>query len=82
MSDFNVSPAGRLALAFALGASTGAIAALLLAPQSGAKTRKQLSNLAAEGRDKVMAAPHAMKEALGEARTAIAETLHNVAHLG
>lgn len=45
--------------AFAIGATAGAVTALMLAPQTGAETRRKLS-----------AIPHAVKEALAQAKNA------------
>ena len=42
---------GEKALCFLLGAALGAIAALLLAPQSGKETRKLIATKAREGAD-------------------------------
>lgn len=51
-------------LAFATGLLVGVGTGLLLAPQSGARTRRQLSNLAEDVREEAAAAAQDTKEAL------------------
>ncbi|MDP1572456.1 MAG: YtxH domain-containing protein [Vicinamibacterales bacterium] len=51
MSRDSIGP-GTLMLAFVVGAATGAVAALLLAPASGEETRDYLGQKAREGRDR------------------------------
>ena len=51
MSRDSIGP-GTLMLAFVVGAATGAVAALLLAPASGEETREYLGQKAREGRDR------------------------------
>lgn len=51
MSRDSIGP-GTLMLAFVVGAATGAVAALLLAPASGEETREYLGQKARESRDR------------------------------
>jgi gas vesicle protein len=51
MSRDSIGP-GTLMLAFVVGAATGAVAALLLAPASGEETRDYINQKAREGRDR------------------------------
>lgn len=61
---------GKWLLAGILGTITGAVGGLLLAPQSGKKTRQQISNLAAElsieAKDKVSETEKIVKDAFGK----------------
>ena len=57
------------ALVFLSGAALGAIAALLLAPQSGSKTREQLRGYARKAED-------TLREAANEAGQKFEEALH------
>jgi len=52
MSRDEDTHAGVIMMAFVMGAITGAAAALLLAPASGADTRRVLNEKAREGRDR------------------------------
>lgn len=44
---------GKAIVAFIAGAAVGAVAALLMAPDSGAKTREKIRDRVVEGLDKV-----------------------------
>lgn len=72
MADDHGSSAAGVVLAFLSGAALGAIAALLLAPQSGQESREQLRGYArrAEGnlRDLAGRAGEVIEEAVGEGR--------------
>ena len=72
MADDRGSSAAGVVLAFLSGAALGAIAALLLAPQSGQDSREQLRGYArrAEGnlRDLAGRAGEVIEEAVGEGR--------------
>jgi gas vesicle protein len=48
---------------FVLGATAGAVAALLMAPRSGRETRAQLKNAALDLKQKMERAPESMREA-------------------
>jgi gas vesicle protein len=52
MSRENDAHAGVIMMAFVMGAITGAVAALMVAPANGTETRRVLNERAREGRDK------------------------------
>jgi len=58
--------AGEKALYLLLGASIGAVAALLLAPRSGEETRKMLMSKAREGADTMTTRTEQVKEKTSE----------------
>lgn len=58
-ADDNV---GAVLISFFLGAITGAGLALMLAPQSGKKTRKQMGNMAEDARDTASGYAKKLKE--------------------
>lgn len=60
-------------LAFATGLLVGVGTGLLLAPQSGARTRRQLSNLAEDVREEATAAAHDTKEVVNDAIDGVIE---------
>jgi gas vesicle protein len=64
-------------VAFACGAVAGATAAILLAPRSGAETRRQIADAAGQSRDKVGRLGVAAREATVAAREAFADALHS-----
>lgn len=70
MADDRGSSAAGVLLAFLSGASIGAIAALLLAPQSGRESRKQLRGYARRAEDNLHElagrASEVIEEAVGE----------------
>lgn len=55
--------AGGILLAFLAGAAVGGVAALLLAPRSGADTRKLLVELGDDAREKIGRVPGALRDA-------------------
>ncbi|MCL4814318.1 MAG: YtxH domain-containing protein [Vicinamibacteraceae bacterium] len=59
---------GAIVMAFILGAITGAAVALLMAPQTGEDTRRQLTERAREGRDKATAAARQSRDFLDRQR--------------
>ena len=61
---------GHLLLAFIAGGIAGAVAALLLAPQSGSETREQLRGFAHDARGKAARVPVAMRRAYRDASDA------------
>jgi gas vesicle protein len=64
---------GALLLAFAAGATAGAVAALLLAPEAGQDTRERLARLASRSERKLKLASDAFRTAYLEARAGEAE---------
>jgi len=52
MSRENDAHAGVIMMAFVVGAITGAVTALLIAPTTGEETRRVLNNRTREGREK------------------------------
>jgi gas vesicle protein len=72
MADDRGASAGGFVLAFMTGAALGAIAALLLAPQSGQESREQLRRYARRAEDQVRdladRAGEVIEEAVGEGR--------------
>ncbi len=60
-------------LAFATGLLVGVGTGLLLAPQSGARTRRQLSNLAEDVREEATATAQETKEMVNEAIDGVIE---------
>lgn len=73
-SDFGAFLAG-----FVIGALVGAAAALILAPQSGEATRRQIAGAGDELRH---AADDYSREARERANQALSETRHRAEHLG
>jgi gas vesicle protein len=59
---------GALVLAFLTGATAGAVAALLLAPEAGPKTRERLASLASSSERKLKLASEAFRTAYLEAQ--------------
>ena len=59
---------GSALLAFLLGAVSGAVVALLFAPQTGDETRRYLGEKAREGRDRAAEALQKGQEAFEQAR--------------
>jgi gas vesicle protein len=62
----NESSAGEKALYLMLGATIGAVAALLLAPRSGMETRRLIASKAREGADYVASRTKAVAEKTSE----------------
>jgi gas vesicle protein len=60
-------------LAFATGLLVGVGTGLLLAPQSGARTRRQLGNLAEDVREEAVATAHDTKEVVSDAIDGVIE---------
>lgn len=60
--------AGTIVVAFVLGAITGAVVALLMAPASGEETRRLLAEKAREGRDKASEAARQGREFVNRQR--------------
>jgi gas vesicle protein len=71
---------GQMLLAFVGGAVAGAIAGLLLAPQSGAKTRAKIRGLAERAKDKVARIPSVIHEAGTAAKEAFDNGMEREAH--
>ena len=65
----------QLFFAFLGGAAAGAVVALLTAPQSGADTRAQLREVAANSRERARRVPEALKNAAGAASDAFTHAL-------
>ncbi|HEX5042613.1 MAG TPA: YtxH domain-containing protein [Candidatus Polarisedimenticolaceae bacterium] len=66
---------GQLLVAAAAGAVIGAVAALLLAPKTGAELRSRIKDLAATSKEKVSRVPKAFGDATEAARDAFVTTL-------
>lgn len=66
---------GAILVAFALGAVAGAATALLLAPQTGEETRRQLADRAREGREKANEAAQRSKEFIDRQRETLTSAL-------
>jgi gas vesicle protein len=64
-----------LFLAFAGGALVGGVAALLLAPRSGAETRARLTGAVDDTKDAASRVPEAIREAASAAQAAFAAAL-------
>jgi gas vesicle protein len=64
-----------LFLTFAGGALIGGIAALLLAPRSGAETRRRIAGAAEDTRDAAARLPHALQAASSAAQEAFSVAL-------
>jgi gas vesicle protein len=62
-------------LAFAGGALLGGAVAVLLAPRSGAETRRRLAGVADGGNDFMVRLPEALREASEAAQAAFSEVL-------
>lgn len=62
------SSAGLVIMAFALGALSGAAAALLMAPAAGDETRRALGDKAREGKDTLNSAIERGRQAYQQAR--------------
>jgi gas vesicle protein len=69
----------RLFLAFVGGALVGGTAAVLLAPRSGAETRRRLTAAAAGAREVASRMPQAIREASSAAQVAFAAALEESA---
>ena len=67
--------AGTIITAFVLGALTGAAVALLMAPQSGEETRRQLGERAREGADRAAEAARQGREVLNRQKDTIASAI-------
>lgn len=78
MSENNGFHGGYVLAAFIGGAATGAVIALLTAPQSGAKTRADIRNRAQMGLDEASRVPRALSGAAGAARDAFNDSLSSV----
>jgi gas vesicle protein len=64
-----------LLLAFLGGAVVGGAAAMLLAPRSGAETRRKIADLAEQGKGKAERVPVAVREARHAATAAFAQAM-------
>jgi gas vesicle protein len=71
MSD-NAGSGGAVAVAFMLGAITGAAVALLMAPASGEETRRVLGEKAREGRERATEAARQGREFIDRQRENLA----------
>jgi len=71
------SNAGGIFLAFLGGAVAGTVAALLLAPRSGAETRAGMGEAVGQAGDKVRRARLAAREAATAARDAFTEAMRS-----
>ena len=67
----------HLAIAFALGALAGAAAALLLAPQSGAKTRRKVRDTVRKARESLGDLPGTVESSWRRATRAARTVLDN-----
>ena len=86
MDETNRTNPGVVLLAFLAGAVTGALVALLTAPQSGRETRSRLKELARDAAGKAPHLPEALSDAYARAsraaRQAFNETLEERASSG
>ena len=67
--------AGRILLAFLLGAVSGAAVALLYAPATGRETREYLGEKAREGRERANAMAEKGRQAFNEGRDTLATAI-------
>jgi gas vesicle protein len=74
MSDESGS-AGKVLVAFIVGAAAGAAVALLFAPAAGKETREFLGEKAREGREKAAEAARQTREALARQRETISSAI-------
>ncbi len=73
MSNDSGYSGSQMLLAFLCGSAIGTVAALLLAPASGAETRQRLSASARQGRDRLTSIPPALRNAYLKASEAARE---------
>ena len=79
MSLGSLGPIGALLVGFILGGLSGAVIALLFAPQSGEETRALIKDKSIELRDKAQVSA---EEAIARAEAAAAEALSRADELG
>ena len=75
MNERNGYSGGYVLLAFLGGAAAGAAAGLLLAPRSGAETRRAIADRTRSGADKARRLPGAVRSAAGAAREAFSDEI-------
>lgn len=70
----SASSAGRTFLTFLVGATAGAVTALLLAPYSGRESREKIRDVAKSARERAGRIPSAMREAGTAAKGAFGQS--------